>query len=182
MSPTSTNKADGVRMTLRLVADASIELNRKSAEILKEQLAQAGVRLDLQLVERNVMLDRVYTKRDFDINVHGFSTGADPAIDVARLYVSTNIRPVNFTNGSGYRNPKVDALFEQGQKAFKPEDRASAYREVQKILTDDLPAIWLVEYGIVGAWSKKLHGLHTWSAYSYYQFWDTWSDNGKAVQ
>ena len=75
---------------------------------------------------------------------------------------------------------KVDELFMQGQKAFKPEDRAKAYREVQKILTDEVPAIWLVEYGIVGVWSKKLHGLHTWSAYSYYQFWDTWPDSGKA--
>jgi len=90
---------------------------------------------------------------------------------------------VNFTNGSGYRNPKVDDLFAQGQKAFKPEDRAKAYRDPQKVLTDELPAIWLVEYGIVGVWSKKLHGLHTWSSSSFYQFWDTWSDNGKpAVQ
>ncbi len=49
------------------------------------------------------MLDRVYVKRDFDMQVHGFSTGADPAIDVSRLYVSTNIRPVSFTNAAGYR-------------------------------------------------------------------------------
>ncbi|MCC7046058.1 MAG: ABC transporter substrate-binding protein [Alphaproteobacteria bacterium] len=175
-------KADGARFTLRLVADSGIELNRKAGEILKEQLAQVGVRVDLQMVERNVMLDRVYVKRDFDMNAHGFSTGADPAIDVSRLYVSTNIRPVNFTNGSGYRNQAVDDLFAAGQKAFKLEERAAAYRKAQKILTDDLPVIWLVEYGIVGAWNKKLHGLHSWSAYSYYQFWDTWSDNGKAVQ
>jgi peptide/nickel transport system substrate-binding protein len=173
-------KPDGARMTLRLIADGGVELNRKACEILKEQLAQVGIKVDLQLVERNVMLDRVYVKRDYDMHVHGFSTGADPAIDVSRLYVSTNIRPVSFTNGAGYRNPKVDELFMQGQKAFKPEDRAKAYREVQKVLTDEVPAIWLVEYGIVGAWSKKLHGLHTWSAYSYYQFWDTWSDSGKA--
>ena len=173
-------KPDGARMTLRLIADGGVELNRKACEILKEQLAQVGVKVDLQLVERNVMLDRVYVKRDYDMHVHGFSTGADPAIDVSRLYVSTNIRPVSFTNGAGYRNPRVDELFMQGQKAFKPEDRAKAYREVQKVLTDEVPAIWLVEYGIVGAWSRKLHGLHSWSAYSYYQFWDTWSDSGKA--
>jgi peptide/nickel transport system substrate-binding protein len=173
-------KPDGARMTLRLIADGGVELNRKASEILKEQLAQVAIKVDLQLVERNVMLDRVYVKRDFDMHVHGFSTGADPAIDVSRLYVSTNIRPVSFTNGAGYRNPKVDDLFMQGQKAFNPEDRAKAYREVQKVLTDEVPAIWLVEYGIVGVWSKKLHGLHTWSSYSYYQFWDTWSDSGKA--
>ena len=106
-------------MTLRLIADGGVELNRKAGEILKEQLAQVGIKVDLQLVERNVMLDRVYVKRDFDMHVHGFSTGADPAIDVSRLYVSTNIRPVSFTNGSGYRNPKVDDLFDAGSEGVQ---------------------------------------------------------------
>ena len=172
-------KADGSRFSLNLIADGAVEFHRKAAEILKEQFAQVGVRLQLQLLERNVMLDSVYVKRKFDTQVHIFSTGADPAIDVARLYVSTNIRPVNFTNGSGYRNPAVDALFSKGQAAFKPEDRAAAYHEVQKILADELPVIWLVEVGIVGVWNKKFHGLHEWSAYSYYSFWDAWSEDGK---
>jgi peptide/nickel transport system substrate-binding protein len=170
---------DGKRMTLRLTADGGVEFHRKAGEIIKEQLGQVGIVVDLRMLERNVALEQVYAKRDYDMFVHVFSTGADPAIDVSRLYVSSNIRPVNFTNAAGYRNPKVDALFDEGQKALKPEDRAAAYKEAQKILADELPVIWLTEYGIVGAWSKKLHGLHTWSAYSYYNFWDTWSDNGK---
>ena len=35
-------KPDGARMTLRLIADGGVELNRKASEILKEQLAQVG--------------------------------------------------------------------------------------------------------------------------------------------
>ena len=172
-------KADGTRFNLRLIADGSVELHRKAAEILKEQFAQIGVNLRLQLLERNVMLDSVYVKRDFDTQIHIFSTGADPAIDVSRLYVSSNVRPVNFTNGSAYKNPAADALFDKGQEAFKPEDRAVAYRQAQKLLVDELPAIWLTEVGIVGVWNKKFHGLHDWSSYSYYTFWDVWTDDGK---
>jgi peptide/nickel transport system substrate-binding protein len=170
---------DGVRFTIRVVVDGGVEFNQKAAEILKEQFAQVGVRLELQIVERNVMLDRVYIKRDFDTQIHVFSTGADPAIDVARLYISSNIRNVNFTNGSAYRNAKVDELFSEGQSAFRTEDRARAYREAQMILVDELPCIWLVESGIVGVWNKKFHGPHTWSAYSYYTFWDVWTEDGK---
>ena len=171
---------DGKRMNLRIIADGGIEFNRKAGEILKEQLEKIGINVELQMVERNVVLDRVYLKRDYDAFVHVFSTGADPAIDVSRLYVSSNIRPVHFTNGAGYRNSEVDALFGEGQKAFEPENRAAAYKKAQKILADELPVIWLTEYGIVGAWNKKLHGLHVWSAYSYYNFWDAWSEKGKA--
>lgn len=172
-------QADGTRFSIRLIADGGVEFHRKAAEILKEQFAQVGVNLELELLERNVMLDRVYIKRDFDTQIHIFSTGADPAIDVSRLYVSTNIRPVNFTNASGYRNETVDRLFAEGQSAFTVEDRTKAYQEVQQILVDELPAIWLEEVGIVGVWNSKFHGLHEWSAYSYYSFWDAWTEDGR---
>ena len=170
---------DGTRFSIRVIADGGVEFNRKAAEILKEQFSKVGVRLELQLVERNVMLDRVYIKRDFDTQIHIFSTGADPAIDVARLYISSNIRNVNFTNGAAYSNARVDKLFDEGQSAFKTEDRTKAYREAQLILADELPCIWLVETGIVGIWNKKFHGPHAWSSYSYYTFWDIWTEDGK---
>ncbi|MBE7732830.1 ABC transporter substrate-binding protein [Devosia faecipullorum] len=172
-------KADGTRFSIRVIADGAVEFHRKAAEILKEQFAQVGVNLELELLERNVMLDHVYIKRDFDTQIHIFSTGADPAIDVSRLYVSTNIRPVNFTNASGYRNETVDQLFAEGQSAFTLDGRVAAYQEAQKILVDELPAIWLEEVGIVGVWNSKFHGLHEWSAYSYYSFWDAWTEDGK---
>ncbi|TCR62997.1 ABC transporter substrate-binding protein [Bosea sp. BK604] len=172
-------KADGTRFSLRLTADGGVEFNRKTAEILKEQYGQIGVKVEIQLVERNVMLDRVYSKREYDTFLHTFSTGADPAIDVSRLYVSTNIRPVNFTNGAGYRSEAIDKLMLEGQNTSSTEKRTQAYREAQRVLAQDEPMIWLVEIGILGVWNKKIHGLHEWSAYSYYSFWDAWSEDGK---
>lgn len=173
---------DGARMTLRLTCDANVELNRKTGDIVKANLAQVGIKVDYEPVERGVMLDRVYIKRDFDMQIHGFSTGADPAIDIARLYISTNIRPVNFTNGSAYSNPLVDELFTKGAEAIDSEERAAYYREAQRILTDELPVIWLLEQGIVGAYNARFHNVHSWSAYSYYNFWDIWSDAGQSGQ
>ncbi len=170
---------DGTRMTLRLTCDTAVELNRKTGEIIRDNLAQIGIKVDFEPVERGVMLDRVYVKRDFDMQVHGFSTGCDPAIDIARLYVSTNIRPVNFTNGSGYRNPAVDELFAKGESASDPAERAQYYKQVQKILTDDVPCAWLIEEGLEGAYNSRFHNVHSWSSYSYYIFWDVWSDSGK---
>ena len=171
---------DGKRMTLRLTCDANVELNRKTVEIVKYFLEQIGVMVDYEPVERGVMLDRVYVNRDYDMQVHAFSTGADPAIDVERLYVSSNIRPVSFSNGAGYANPVVDELFKKGASASDPEERAAYYREIQRILNEDLPVLWLIESGLVGVYHARFQNVHSFSAYSYYIFWDVWSNNGGA--
>ncbi|MCL1849717.1 MAG: ABC transporter substrate-binding protein [Clostridiales bacterium] len=170
---------DGKRMTLRLTCDANVELNRKAGEIVKFYLEEIGVMVDYAPVERGVMLDRVYVNRNFDMQIHAFSTGADPAIDVARLYISSNIRPVTFSNGAGYANPAVDALFEKGENTSIPEERAVYYREIQRILCEDLPVLWLVESGLVGVYDTRFENIHAWSAYSYYIFWDVWSNAGQ---
>ena len=112
------------------------------------------------------------------MQIHSFSTGSDPAVDIARFYVSSNIRPVTFTNGSAYRNPEVDALFTKGADASSIQERAKYYKEAQKILSNDLPVIWIEEVGLVGAYNSRFHNVHSWSSYSYYVFWDVWSDSG----
>lgn len=173
-----TPDANGVRLTLRLTADANVELARKGGEIIKANLAEIGVQVDFEPVERSVMLDRVYTSRDFDMQIHSFSTGSDPAVDIARFYVSSNIRPVNFTNGAAYRNAEVDELFTKGADASNAKERAEYYSQAQKILSDELPVIWIEEVGLVGAYNNRFHNVHGWSSYSYYVFWDIWSDEG----
>lgn len=172
---------DSVRMTLRLTCDANVELNRKAGDIVKANLAGIGIKVDYEPMERGAMLDRVYIKRNFDMQIHGLSTGADPAIDVARLYISSNIRPVNFSNGAGYRNDKVDELFDKGVSVADPKERAVFYKEAQKIITDEAPMVWLLEQGLVGAHNAKFNNVHSWSAYSYYIFWDVWSDDGQEL-
>ena len=31
---------------------------------------------------------------------------------------------------------------------------------------------------MVGAYNSRFHNVHSWSSYSYYVFWDVWSDSG----
>lgn len=176
-----TPDAGGVRLTLRLTADANVELARKSGEIIKANLAKIGVEVDFEPVERGVMLDRVYTNRDFDMQIHSFSTGSDPAVDIARFYVSSNIRPVSFTNGSAYRSAEIDELFAKGADASDADERAEYYSQAQKILSNDLPIIWIEEVGLIGAYNNRFHNVHSWSSYSYYVFWDVWSDQGAVL-
>jgi peptide/nickel transport system substrate-binding protein len=159
-------KADGTRFEVRLTFDRGIPLFVKSAEILAQELKAAGIAVTLQPVDRPTMLDRVYTKWDFDLNVHAMDAGPDPAIGVSRLYHSKNQTHAPFSNGSGYDNPKVDELFDKAARVTSLDERGAMYKEIQTILLDDVPILWLTEYGTVSAWRKEFSGLHSRSGNS----------------
>jgi peptide/nickel transport system substrate-binding protein len=70
----------------------------------------------------------------------------DPALGVARFFVSSNIRKgVPYSNCTGYSNPRVDELFAVAATATDDAARQDAYSEVQKILVEEVPMAWLAE-------------------------------------
>jgi peptide/nickel transport system substrate-binding protein len=173
-------KADGIRFPVRMIVDRGIPLYVKGSEVVAQQLRDVGIAVQLQPVDRPTLLDRMYTKWDFDLNVHGFAAGPDPAIGVSRLYISDNRTHAPFSNASGYGNPKADELFKQAARTPRLEDRGRFYKEVQSILVEDVPLVWLTEYGTVSAWRKEMAGLHSWSADSMYAApADVWWPKGR---
>jgi len=173
-------KADGIRFKTSVIADRGAFLYAKAAEIVRDQLGKVGIQVELKLMDRASMVDATYVRWDFDLQVHGLGTGPDPAIGVARTYVSSNIKPVAFANCSGYANKEVDELFDLAERAPSVKKRAEYYQKVQQVLTRDLPYVWISEYGLNSAWRDEFKGLHTWVARSYIKLGDdTWWTKGK---
>jgi hypothetical protein len=50
---------------------------------------------------------------------------------------------------------------------------------VQKILTQDLPIVWLLEFSENSAWRDEFRGVHEWSAMSFYTLGETWWTKGR---
>ena len=173
-------KADGIRFKASVIADRGAFLYAKTAEIIRDQLGKVGIQVELKLMDRSSMIDATYIRWDFDMQVHGLGTGPDPAIGVARTYVSSNIKPVAFANCTGYANKEVDELFDLAEQAPSVKKRAEYYHKVQQILTRDLPYVWISEYALNSAWRDEFKGLHTWAARSYTKLGDdTWWVKGK---
>lgn len=169
----------GIRFRSTLLWDRTVPLFTKTAEILREQFKAVGVDLELKPSDRPTMLDLVFTKRDFDLWIHGLSSGGDPAIGIQRLYLSSNIRPTPFSNASGYRSPAVDDLFAKAASSADRKTRVGLYHQVQKILTQDLPIVWLLEFSENSAWRDEFRGVHEWSAMSFYSLGETWWTKGR---
>ena len=85
----------------------------------------------------------------------------DHVTGVARTYLSTNIKPIVWTNTQSYNNPKVDELLNEGGMQLDPTKRKAYYAAFQKIVTDELPIDFINVIPYYTAASKKLGNVPT---------------------
>ncbi len=153
-----TKGADGMRLTVTFTHAASYA---KLGEALREQLKAVGINLQLETLDVNAANDKVFMKKDFDLGVASYCNGSDPEVGVRRMYVSSNIGPILFSNGAGYKNPKIDQLFDQGAAQTDRAERAKTYAQIQQILTDDVPYFWIVDSQGSRAYRSIYKGFRT---------------------
>jgi peptide/nickel transport system substrate-binding protein len=147
---------DGKPVTL--VYDAARPQLRGAAQIVRDNLRQIGMDVDLQPLERAVQIERVFTKHDFDLTLQSYFSAGDPAIGYHRIY-QTQTGNKAFTNATGYSNAEVDGLLGDAATAPDRDERAKIYRRLQAILNDELPSLVLFDEETVDFASKKLTGL-----------------------
>ncbi|MBA3587729.1 MAG: hypothetical protein H0W41_08840, partial [Chloroflexi bacterium] len=85
--------------------------------------------------------------------------GTDPEIGVRRMYDSAQIGPVPFSNAAAYANEDVDALFAEAVQTIDLDERGELYRQIQEIVVEDLPYIWIVETDATRAYRSNCSGF-----------------------
>lgn len=93
-------------------------------------------RCDNLLMDVNVVISNFPDLDTFQTLLVGQQIPRDP--DQYGLWHST--QPTNF---SRYKNPRIDALLENGRKITDLTDRTAIYQEFQQFLLEDSPAIFL---------------------------------------
>ncbi|SHL75054.1 peptide/nickel transport system substrate-binding protein [Roseovarius litoreus] len=115
------------------------------AEAMKQNLSEVGI--NAEVVATDVAgWNQKQAEWDFDIAFTYLYQYGDPALGVARSYLSTNIAKGSpWNNVAGYANEEVDAMFAEAAVAATPEARQEIYTEIQQTLVDDVPVAWLLE-------------------------------------
>jgi peptide/nickel transport system substrate-binding protein len=150
---------DGKRFAAHIAVFATQYPEFQQVALAMKSMWQAvGVDLVIDALEDQTYLKRIYLDRDFDLSLVTYTSYSDPALGIARTFVTASIgRP--YGNAAQYSNPDVDKLFLQGETATSLDDRGKFYRKAQAILALDLPVLQLRQYkDTVGA-SRKLNGL-----------------------
>lgn len=151
---------DGVRFALTFTHAASAQ---RLGQALREQLRAAGIMLHLLTLDFNAAVEQVFVKKTFDLGLASLCNGADPDVGVRRVYVSSNIGPYPFSNGAGYRNARVDALFDEATRPSDRSQRRPVYEEIQRIVAEDVPYFWLIDSETVRAHRTAFTGFRLWT-------------------
>jgi peptide/nickel transport system substrate-binding protein len=124
----------------------------RSAEAAQAQLADIGIEATLRPLEWSTWLDEE-GQGNFDMYICGWIGMVDPD---DYFYAQHHTDQVfNFT---GYSNPDLDALLDQGRQELDQDARKQIYEQIQQILLDDLPYIFLFTTANVNAWQPYVNG------------------------
>ncbi len=107
-------------------------------------------------------MKRIYTDRDFDMDLNYLSNTFDPTVGVQRVYWSKNFKiGLPFSNGSDYHNPQVDALLEQAAIEPNPQRRIAEFDAFQEIVAREIPLIDIVTLKNVTVYNRRVHDAIT---------------------
>lgn len=128
-------------------------------EYTKQSLEQIGFKVELDSADAGGWAKRL-GDFDFDLTFNFTYQYGDPALGVARHFLSTNaIKGSPFVNNQGYNNPKVDELFATAAASRLPELRQKLYSQVQNILVNEVANGSLFEMNYATFYRKNIKNL-----------------------
>lgn len=154
--------AGGERFKLTIdYLPGSDEQQKNVAEYLRSQLKKVGITVEVRASADFPSWSKRIAAHDFDMTMDNVFNWGDPVIGVHRTYLSTNIKPIVWTNTQSYSNPKVDELLNSAGSITDPVKRKAYYAAFQKIVTDDVPIVFinLTPYNTIA--SKRVQNLPT---------------------
>ena len=125
------------------------------AKEVKNYWETVGVHTTLNMVV-SADIANLISSRSFEAILFSEILGGDP--DIFAFWHSSQIGDTGL-NIANYKNAKIDKLLEDARISSDVSLRISDYAEVQKILSDELPAIFLYEKNYTYVQSKKVKGF-----------------------
>ena len=157
--------------TLKMVLLASDGLfpgDLNIAEICARSFQQVGIDVTINKIERGSYWDEIRKERaalTFDVAMFGFNPSNASGLYHLESLFKANVddagRPTVWNFGR-YRNPKVDQLLAQANVTSDPSKQATIMAEVQKIVWDDAPYVWLHVNENATAVRKGIKGVELW--------------------
>ena len=142
-----------LRITISTVNQFPLE---ETAQLLKEQWEEFGIEVDILIYSPSELERDVIKSRNYETLLFGEILGTIP--DPFPFWHSSQIQDPGL-NLSSFESEQADRLLEKARKETDEEKRAEYYEELQDILLDAAPAIFLYDINYTYLVSKQVKGI-----------------------
>jgi peptide/nickel transport system substrate-binding protein len=148
----STIKSKPLSLALTVIDSGN---NLAVAEKLKAYWEAVGVKVEIKTVASEQAAAMV-KDRNFEVLLYGQSVGGDPDVYAFWHSSQTGGRGLNL---SAYNSAEVDKLLTEARVSSNPAERQEKYQKLQRLVTSDLPAIFLYSPAYTYVQAKALRGF-----------------------
>jgi len=147
-------KKKDAKLTIRLTTSTWPELV-EVAQLIKEQWKEVGIEIQIETLP-TPDLQQVIKDRNYQMLLFGEILSLDP--DPFSLWHSSQKRDPGL-NLALYDNKDADTLLEDARKTLNPSERIKKYQDFQKLVVEEVPAIFLYSPYYLYAHTKKIDGF-----------------------
>ncbi len=162
---------DGKKFSFTLMTNTENKRRGEAAVRMQASFKEVGVEMNIERVEFNAMTEHLRA-REFEAVLGGWSAAlfVDPS-DVWRSDRPDHKSEFNYT---GYSNPKADELIDLGLRTPETEKAAPTWRELQAVIYDDQPYMFLWWTNELVAIDKRFENVHINVLSNFHMLYD-WS-------
>jgi peptide/nickel transport system substrate-binding protein len=138
--------ADGNKVEFGLMTNAENPIRQNMATVFKENMAALGINVRLQFLDFGTFVGKLQDSYDYEACMIGFTGGGDPVGGMS-IYVSKGRLHQWYPNQKTPATPweaRMDELMMKQLKTLDEKKRQEYYFEVQQIMSEELPLIYLV--------------------------------------
>jgi peptide/nickel transport system substrate-binding protein len=119
----------------------------RSGEVIADQLRKVGVNVKIEQIEWGNWIARVYREADYDLTIIGHGEGWD---------LGNYANPKYYFR---YDSKKFQDLYQKSEVTLDDKARRDLYVQLQKLLVEEAPVVWLYMHPRIAVTKKGLSGF-----------------------
>ena len=144
----------GQPVKLQVLYPVSSNPRAKIATYMQQQYKQLGIEVEVKGLDANAYFEEA-KKKNFDISLGSWGGGSiDPDLGPKGQLLSDGQQ-----NVTGFASEKVDQMFKQGAVELDEAKRKQLYADLQKVVNEELPSMYLYSATSFSPMSKKVVGV-----------------------
>ena len=152
---------DGERLSFSLVTSSGNTQYEAVLIVTEQQWKEIGVEVDVQYYEWSVLVEKYLDVGEFEAYMLAWSLGLDPDCYLfwhsSAAYDEEGI--LQGFNDCVYINDRMDELLELGRETMDQAERKEIYGEIQTMLNEDLPNLFMYTQNYTAGMHKKFKGV-----------------------